>query len=268
MASAISFARTSSEHSSLTTLLPSPQQPLSSWAFYASDEHDADKLQKAITAVHESTAALDLLTQGTASDRARLLSCQGKFSGAWLTALPMDSSTRISSFDYRLAMRLRLGLPPSDAMPARCACGDLLKNDQIHFLSCNLLRRTCINFQHNRIVQTIHAWILRAGGTSLVEPTHLSLRDNSRPDLRVTLGDRNFLVDAVCCHPTAPTHVSAGQAPLGTALQAVTGKNARYTDMACEQGATFIPFAVETYGAFAPDACNFIRDIADHAENS
>ena len=49
------------------------------------------------------------------------------------------------------------------------------------------------------------------------------------------------------------------------AAQAESDKRNQYRDMAREQGAEFVPFALETFGTFGRAANEFVAAIADYA---
>jgi hypothetical protein len=210
-----------------------------------------------------------LLGEVGMASRARLLSCKGKNAGAWLLAIPMDQSSVLPNAAYRTAFRLRLGLPPVDVMPVRCHCGYDLSRDHYHHLSCNREKATTVNHRHDLIVDAIFFWSRRAGSVALKEPEDLDHRDERRADLLITMSCGEILTDVVVRHPNAPSLVSrAAQAPLAAALDAEQYKRARYGDMAESMGAAFSAFAVETYGAFGPQAAELVERIAAYARIS
>jgi hypothetical protein len=97
-----------------------------------------------------------------------------------------------------------------------------------------------------------------------VEPD-ISLEDQTRPDLLVTLGHRRFLVDVTVRNPAAPSHSQAGQSTLLVASQAERQKRAKYIELARARGAEFVPFVLETFGAVGKQAQDFMRKIASYA---
>ena len=66
--------------------------------------------------------------------KARLVGCRAPQSGAWLTTPLTDPLLRLNSTHFSLAIRLRLGLPPQDDLPAECACGEMLESNPDHFI--------------------------------------------------------------------------------------------------------------------------------------
>ena len=101
-------------------------------------------------------------------------------------------------------------------------------------------------------VSTIHA-----GGVAIKEPTHLSgSGDHTRPDLQLALNGQRYLVDVTIRHPGCKTNIQHGSArqQLAAAHKGETEKKAKYAAMAKTQQASFIPFAVETYGGLGKSA--------------
>jgi hypothetical protein len=228
-------------------------------AFYRGHASLASHLQKTLTAVSDSIQHRQLLDCATMGSRAQLLSCKGKNAGTWLLAIPMCQSTMLPNAAYRSAFRLRLGLPPVDEMPVRCHCGFDLDSDPHHHLSCNREKATTVNHRHDLIVDAIFFWARRAGCVVLKEPEDLDDRDERRADLLITMTTKEILADVVVRHPCAPSLVSqAAQAPLAAALDAERYKAARYRETAENMGAVFSAFAVETYGAFGPQAAELV----------
>ena len=86
--------------------------------------------------------------------------------------------------------------------------------------------------------------------------------DRVRPDLEIILADRVVFVDVAIAHPACPSR--GATAPLGAARSAEGTKRGKYSPLAARHGATFLAFAVETYGAFGPQAEQVIRLIISH----
>jgi hypothetical protein len=189
--------------------------------------------------VLESRLAGVRLAQATPQARARLLSSSAKYGGTLWTSLPMRS---FGNSDFCLAVRSRLGLPPSEHMPRLCACGFDLRNDQWHFLSCPRLRSSAGNFRHNLVLQTLAAWVRRLNGTVLaVEPRGLSHGNEMRPDLLFALGNLFTMVDVTIRNSASPSRVQSAQRRLASARQAERAKTALYAPMARSSGADFSP---------------------------
>ena len=77
-----------------------------------------------------------LSSAATARDTARLRSVRGKSAGSWLSALPTDEEFALSTYNFRLATLLRLGMPiPLSDWSGSCNCGTQLDNSGYHLLT-------------------------------------------------------------------------------------------------------------------------------------
>ena len=92
---------------------------------------------------------------GSLHDRARTLSNDGSFAGAWLHGIPKKDNRHLDNVSFRRALMLRLGVPFSDR-PLRCKC----KNRAI--VDCHLDHILCCSqfsaerkHRHDAIVQDI-----------------------------------------------------------------------------------------------------------------
>ena len=80
------------------------------------------------------------------------------------------------------------------------------------------------------------------------------------------MGPKSYHIDVRVTHPTSVSYVTtACQGSLKAAEEAAQEKKRRYAAMAHSEGATFVPFIVETYGGFGKDARAFIEDLAKFA---
>jgi hypothetical protein len=69
-------------------------------------------------------------------------------------------------------------------------------------------------------------------------------------------------------HLTTPdNHLHKSQTQLKTAHQACEAKKSKYKQLAEQQKAEFIPFAIESFGGLSHSARNLIRTIATFANN-
>lgn len=197
--------------------------------------------------------------------RARLLSNSAKNAGSWITTLPFTKELTISDVNFRLAVRLRLGLPPQDDLPKCCPCSVELTSELDHFLSCTRLRRSAATTRHDMLVRLLDRFIRRAGGATYVEPNWLG---GQRPDIHVCFPDSRYLLDASVTHPAAPSYCRASAFTL---LHAATDrekrKTTKYKALATEEGSAFVPFVMETYGGFGPKAGRFLGDLVRRASH-
>ena len=138
---------------------------------------------------------------------ARLLATKAKWAHAWLSC-PLGDSILMDEAQA-MAVRLRLGLPPSAQMPQRCWCGKPLAADPWHPLSHSPGDAEAIH-GHNEIAKVIADAVERAGGRAWLEPRfQLPGPDDQHTDIRVALGPRLFYVDVSVVHPTAQSYLNA-----------------------------------------------------------
>ena len=114
------------------------------------------------------------------ADRARLLACIAKESGAWLQALPISSlGLRLDDSALRIAVGLRLGTAICAAHQCR-HCGEEVDCRGTHGLSCRHSEGRL--YRHGSINSIIHRALTSAKISSRLEPAGLSRSDGKRPD--------------------------------------------------------------------------------------
>ena len=154
---------------------------------------------------------------------------------------------------------MRLGVPPLP-LPSDCAsCDsqDACATDPLHPLVCIGQKGRTITARHHNAVDSLYVSTIHAGGVAIKEPTHLSgSGDQTRPDLQLALNGQQYLVDVTIRHPGCKTNIMHGSArqQLAAAHKGEAEKKAKYAAMAKTQQASFIPFAVETYGGLGKSA--------------
>jgi hypothetical protein len=107
-------------------------------------------------------------------------------------------------------------------------------------------------------------------------PSHVLSDNHYQIAMRLRLGIQpvNVMqsVCGSCCvslntvvHPTCPSHLHKSQTQLKTAHQAWEAKRSKYKQLAEQQKAEFIPFAIESFGGLSHSARNLIQTIATFA---
>jgi len=241
---------------------PLPRDAASFWSSYGFSS-PAPFLQR--TALRPIEAALfselKARLSSTPISSASFAACLSPASRAWLLAFPSPAFS-LSDREFSLASRLRLGLPPSDALPRVCRCSARMSEDPGHFLSCPLLRPLA-RVRHDRLVRFLATLIQRAGGAAYVEPRYL---EDKRPDIHAFFPDDRVMLDVCVAHPSAPSR--AGLAP-GSALKyRENAKTSAYSSMAKDADSRFVPFAFESFGGLGPAAVAFLRDLDSYATES
>jgi hypothetical protein len=170
----------------------------------------------------------------------------------------------MSSREVRLAVRHRLGLPPSDVMPTRCSCGTRLSDltsirQARHFHECTFERKRAVDMRHG-MVRDMAASILRESGTPCTVEDHWRSRDWPdieaffTPSARLPQGHVIADIHVVC--PSARSHVATARNPLACARAGQETKVSRYRHLTTDGNgvtvATSLPLVFETYGGIAP----------------
>jgi hypothetical protein len=160
-------------------------------------------------------------------------------------------------------MRLRLGLPAFNIMRQYCgACKSSITTDNWHYLSCVKRRKNELNMRHDQVNRALALYSLHAGCVARLEPSSLSDDNGLRPDLQLIMDQYNKLIDVTIVHPTCPSHVKQAQIQLKTAHDACENKTNKYTKLAQQQSADFVPFAIESFGGLSDSATDLINEIS------
>ena len=136
--------------------------------------------------------------------------------------------------------------------------------------TCQAGRDRKITDRHHETVDPLYVGTIHAGGLAHKNPAHISGNgDHTRPDLQLVLNGKHYLVDVTIRHPGCKTNIQHGAdtEQLAAAHQGEKEKKAKYAAMAKAQQASFIPFAVETYGGLGKSATKLINLIASAAED-
>ena len=208
-------------------------------------------------------AAADALLGAATDDRtrARLLASKRVESGAWLQALPMSAlGLRMDDDTLRVAAGLRLGA--TLCQPHNCQhCGGVVDEFALHGLSCRKSQGR--HPRHAAINMLLQRALASARVPSHLEPPGILRADGKRPDgASVTPWKRGRILvwDATCPDTFAPSHVAlAAREACAVAIKAEKQKSQKYSHLCTTH--YFSPFAVETSGAFGPEALSLLSDI-------
>ena len=242
-----------------------PERGSDFWRWYGEYAGSAG-LQRLLVAEMENARALRLLAEaeGDPMRVARLTGIKAKLAGTWLTTLPSSPQFQLRDNHFKVAARLRLGLPPQDDLPRRCRCDYLLTQDPLHFLNCTLLK-PAVTFRHDVIVRILAMLARKAGGACYVEPRFYV---GIRPDIHIMFPTTKILVDVTVVHPSRPTFAPRSHVPLFAALARERDKTTKFKELSQREQAQFVPFALESFGAWGRGATKLISDIASLALES
>jgi hypothetical protein len=215
-------------------------------------------------------------------ERASLLSASQPHASLWLTALPTEPQFRLRNGEMRAALRLRLHLPPKDPHELRttacpCGAGDL-NVDALHFHSCEKLRRTAITKRHDLVLKAAAVTARELHVPYDVEPRPAYIAANSnqpsreKPDLRFIVPYHRVVElysDVAVTHPAAPSYALHGAADheLHAAKRREAEKKHKYGHLAKQGVSEFQAFALETLGAWGPQADSVLKTLFKHSQH-
>ena len=235
-------------------------------------------LQKKCFDAHNAELHAHLLDQhrpGALSqpERASLRSASSGLGSAWLSAMPVMPTLRLSDYAVTFALRTRLSLPAcrsTDRLPS-CTCDNTVTDAATHALGCGSRG----NMRGARHTLLLHAWqriASKAGCDTVTEPPLAPLiqaepgqpqvKPSSRADLLLCLKQginrRMVLCDVTVVHPLGAGYLACAARNSGYAAR--VAQKAKYNKHPALKNCTqalFMPLAMETYGRAAPK-CNVL----------
>ena len=190
--------------------------------------------------------------------------------------LPTKDAWKLDDGTVRSALRFMLGVAvgPTEAAFFRCLCGQHAYSVH-HAMSCPSLAgfRTS---RHN-FMQALVRYLFSAGTLSTsMEPLERLLKTlragdkgyGKRGDIICLLLDEILNVDLSMIHPAAQEYRAAAAKGPGEAAK-IRDRQKR-NDHAKEgnQGYTFVPFSIETYGRLGKPAEELLKSVADVAAST
>ncbi len=229
-----------------------------------------EQLQRTLTKEVEDTYADCLVLESSPRDRARLLSCSGRWASVALTTLPLHSSLTIPDSDFEIFWRLRHGLKPIDSLPDSCSCGaDMtVSGHPEHAMFCQKMNKTLHYMRHNMIRDAVSRVFSSIGAYTDSRCAAYEFIDGKTLDLAIFFADNSLALDMRVTSPTCDSHVLKAQRRLGAATAAEHEKESKYGDEVRAWGGNmdFSPFVLESYGAFGTSAqavCKLAGTAAD-----
>ena len=158
---------------------------------------------------------LHIIQTGTPHDRARTLSNDGSFAGAWLHSIPKKNERQLSNDEFRKALWLRIGITFSER-PHHCSCRNqpIIDEHIDHILTCKQFNGSIKN-RHDLVVRELKSLCHHAGlqwtDCYIGQLRNVSHVDGVTPDgYIVGLPGRPFFIDVTIAHPTGATHMRNG----------------------------------------------------------
>ena len=195
----------------------------------------------------------------------------GNSGGAWLNASPAFPPNRLNNDAFRVALRMRLGVPLADKHQACPHCGGMDDAFGQHAWRCSGLRGAG-NTRHTLTNNTVLSVCQHASLTASKEvpyEEHFPRNPNAPADSQTTKNRIDTLVqlpsgtkiviDVTIRHVT---HGSSHEIRGASAAAAEKDKVRFISDRYTIPSRDIIPFALETYGNMGEAAKNFVRSAA------
>ncbi len=204
-------------------------------------------------------------------DLARVLSAGQHKASRWLTAVPATPNhiNHFKDWEYEYAVKNVLNLPISNDLPPTCP-GTSCKNVPMspsHFQTCQSFRQKCSILRHNKvrdalayIADVCHLNVQKEQKLASSNPHPKAKTNNLVADLII---DTILVTDVTITCPSSATNVERHSAHRANfAVEAAEkAKRKLYTDAILPRGGLFLPFGLESYGAYGKDAMAVLAKI-------
>lgn len=192
--------------------------------------------------------------------RARLLASSTKESSKWLQVVPSSQlGLLLDNNTARIAVGLRLGSQLCEEY--KCICGDMVKKDGLHGLSCKL--RTGIIPRHDDVNNVFSHAFSSAGFPNIKQPPGISRDDGKRPDGMTLIPwshGKSLLWDVTIRDTLAPSYISeSSKKSRSIADNAERYKHNHYRQL--KENYLFTPLAFESLGCMGPETKKFIGKL-------
>lgn len=221
---------------------------------------------------------MDLLDEAPPEDRARLLSAAGPKAGSWLNSIPKLPLFQMGNADYRIALRLRLGLPqPCIRTDVKCRCGRFPDAYGVHYLTCT--HGDQLDSRHEQVVKAAHEMVQATSKHSSTKGL-----EDLLPGFTNSRGHRLVLdqhiagfetdgssvgLDFAVCNPCAPAYLPAAKQNELAAAEARCKQKTNKYDVACRaHSITFRPAVMEVFGAMSQHMEGLITKAAKIMEDA
>ena len=225
-------------------------------------------LQSTPTTILESGRRLKFPESLDPTAKARLLSMSVPGASYWLSSLDTPGAPSLSNTEFRLALRMRLGLPLlRDGIQPYCKCKKSV-DDGYHFFTCTGVEKTT---RHNLVAAEIQS-LCRTAGLHYEREESFILKASDHalrlggvvhiPDAK----NNHACIDVSIVHPTSKSYLQGAQKTLGAAKEAYKKKLKHYQEWIEIQEEdlsrhVLVPFIMESYGAFHREAKRFLERV-------
>ena len=211
-----------------------------------------------------------MLDHGSDVERARFLSNNGSLAGAWLFNVPKDKHSTMSTTEFRIALKLRLGVEFRHLLP-RCCCPQRTNvcSNGIHLFSCNEMK-PFLQWRHDAIqhdlLQLGHYAMKRVTDSGLGRMTEADGRKGDLLFAGMGKDNNDLVVDITIANPCCPTYLHHARDIEKYALtQLENNKIRKYQTQYHAVGVDFKPLAMEIFGATSDIFLKFLKTLAKEA---
>lgn len=212
----------------------------------------------------------DLDNDVSAVKHGLFLSVAKSHTGDFLLACPKTPTTTFQPADFIASVKMRLCCDLNN-IPTRCNCAKrpFLTKQGAHLLHCP--KGGTLIHRHNSLQQEFKALATSAGVLASSCNKDVVLL-NQAGDTRY--GDlilpqcgedgKNLLLDFTITHPICPTYLrDTRRDPSSSLRRATTTKNNKYMESAVANDITFMPMALECYGALSKECIHVIKMLCE-----
>ena len=217
----------------------------------------------------------DIKLHGNTHDKARTLSNNGSFAGAWLHSVPMKNESQMDNLTFRHALKIRLGVAFEDR-PGLCKCKTRSPIDPHvdHLFNCHLFTAG-IKDRHDAMVHVFGSLCQHAGKPFSI-PKHGDLRtptedDGKTPDGLIRgLNRKPLYFDVTIANPTSITYLNRRSATEEHVAikDREKVKNDKYAQRCQQIDTDFMPMAFEIYGACSEKFDSLLKVLVQFASDA
>ena len=224
-----------------------------------------------MTDANNQITANALIDSSSQKDAARLLSLQGKGTGAWLSAVPSSKKFVLSPNSSILAASMRLGIPVSfPEWVNKCDCGrnlDLKRSDAdgFHLLTCKNDGNPV--WTHDSMMSVWSECLSSVHLPHKCEPRYRYTHSNNQPDILVYDSETgsNIELDVALAHPWASDILPCAATTGGSAaMRREQIKENKYAQEQLPGGycPTVVPLVFEHFGHWGEKASEYLRVLS------
>ncbi|KAL5457740.1 hypothetical protein EMCRGX_G035030 [Ephydatia muelleri] len=228
--------------------------------------------QKKLSDAIEDMQFNSLLNSCSLTDKARLLSVSSPHASAWISVVPSSSlGLHLDPNEFQTAVKWWLGVNPlfsSDGNPMVCPLCPNCALDPLGYHCVTCKSGGDVTTRHNTLRNAVHSTFQRAGLSAHLEVGCGWGKDNARTqpaDILVTNWDcgTSAAFDITVTSPlNSPNMLEAGMYQGVSAKSAEHRKHTENDPKCVELGWRCIPLAVESYGAWGPEALKAFSQVA------